>query len=371
MTLRVALALLTGGGASGGFAKYLRCLLPRLQQDPRLQELRLFAPSELLASLRERGVIGDGPAQAAGGGARGMAREIRRLQPDVVFVPTSRVLPGLEAPQVIMVRNMEPFEAPFAGLGWRGALRNAGRLLAARHACRQASRVIAVSRHVAGVLESRFGLPARKLTVVYHGVDSPGDDPGWRPASAVDEPFLFTAGSIRPARGLDDLVEALRLAGAEVPRVWIAGASDPDTGASARRLRSRRRRHGLAERVRFLGRLGEAEMRWCFRNARAFVTTSRAEACPNTALEALAEGCRVISTDHPPMPEVIGDAASYYQAGNRRDLAERLRAAMSAEATEAAERIACRARERAALFSWPSTSRATAEVLRAAADSGR
>ncbi len=27
--LRVALAVLTGGGASGGFAKYLRCLVPR------------------------------------------------------------------------------------------------------------------------------------------------------------------------------------------------------------------------------------------------------------------------------------------------------------------------------------------------------
>ncbi len=251
--LRVALVALTAGGFSGGFAKYLRCLVPRLRREPRIGELRLVAPSGLLASLRERGVIGDGEGHATGGGAREISSAVRLMRPDVVFVPTARALAALAAPQVIMVRNMEPFEAPFAGLAWHGALRNAGRLLAARRACRRADHVIAVSRHVASVLEGRLRVPRHKLAVVYHGVDAPGDDPGLRPSSAPqdDRPFLFTAGSIRPARGLDDLVEALRLAGAAAPLLWIAGASDPDAEAYARaaaaqgRAQRARRPHAL------------------------------------------------------------------------------------------------------------------------------
>jgi glycosyltransferase involved in cell wall biosynthesis len=366
--LRVALVVLTSGGASGGFAKHLRCLLPRLRQDSRIRELRLFAPSGLLASLRERGVIADGEGPASSGGARELSSGVRLMRPDVVFVPSARALPAVGAPQVIMVRNMEPFEAPFAGLGWSGALRNAGRLLAARRACRRASRVIAVSRHVAAVLERRLRVPGDKLAVIYHGVDSPGDDPGLRPASAPqgDLPFLFSAGSIRPARGLDDLVEALPLGGAAAPVVWIAGATDPDAEAYARQLRLRLRRSGLEDRMRFLGRIGEAEMRWCFRNASAFVMTSRAEACPNTALEALAHGCVVVSTDHPPMPEVLGEGARYYRARDAKDLAEQIRAACSAppESREARSRAA---RLRAAEFDWGSTARGTIDVLESAA----
>jgi glycosyltransferase involved in cell wall biosynthesis len=40
--------------------------------------------------------------------------------------------------------------------------------------------------------------------------------------------------------------------------------------------------------------------------------TSRIEACPNIALEAMAAGARIISTTAPPMPEFFADIAAYY-----------------------------------------------------------
>ena len=130
--------------------------------------------------------------------------------------------------------------------------------------------------------------------------------------------FLFTAGSIRPARGLEDLVEALPgLSGRSLPStVVIAGRSDSGTSGYQKALTERARQLGVANRIVWAGSLGEAEMVWCFRHCAAFVMTSRVEACPNVVLEAMSQGCACVSADGPPMPEFFGDTAVYYRAGD-------------------------------------------------------
>ncbi len=52
--------------------------------------------------------------------------------------------------------------------------------------------------------------------------------------------------------------------------------------------------------------------------------TSRAEACPNTVLEAMAHGAVSISTDQQPMPEFYGESAAYYRATDAAQLASQI-----------------------------------------------
>src|SRR5205085_10635944 len=135
--------------------------------------------------------------------------ELARLAPDVVFFPTARLVDCGRVPTVVMVRNMEPLTVPFGGNSWRESLRNLVRARAARRACERATRVIAVSDFVRWFVTGRWGLPASRVGRVYHGVTPPD------PASEMVPPslrsvnrFVFTAGSIRPARGLEDLIRA-------------------------------------------------------------------------------------------------------------------------------------------------------------------
>ena len=112
-----------------------------------------------------------------------------------------------------MIRNMEPLARPIAGNRLIDMAKNLGRAYAAWQACRHASRVIAVSNYVRDFLIHTWHVPAERLGVVYHGVDSPRQG-AFMPTPANlgglgPQPFLFTAGSIRPARGLEDLVDAL------------------------------------------------------------------------------------------------------------------------------------------------------------------
>jgi glycosyltransferase involved in cell wall biosynthesis len=329
---------LTRGGFSGGYRKYLQQMIPRLQRDARVSRLDVY--SARIWPAREY---------------RRLQRTLRASRPDVVFVPTGQTI-DCGRPVVMMIRNMEPLLVPFDGNTWPEGVRNLVRAGAMRRSARRSDRVIAVSRHVRDFLMTRWDIAGDRIGLVYHGVDSVTEQR--RPFAAADVApgsFLFTAGSIRPARGLDDLVEAL----AQTPLpLLVAGEADAATRRYA--VKMRRRAAGLP--ILWLGRLDPSEMSWCFRHCRAFVMTSRAEACPNTALEAMAYGCLSISTDCPPMPEFFGETAIYYRARNAGDLAARLAALRDMPEAEK-EAFRQRARARAGQFTWDATASQTMAQL--------
>lgn len=356
--MRIVLLTLTRGGVSGGFRKYLDCLVPLLRSEPGVECVEVFVPPQMVMPGYRTWPQGDDLR-----GFRELPRAVAALEPDVIFIPTARVLRAGRTPMVTMVRNMEPLEVPFGGNTLAEGLKNVARAAAARMACRRADRVIAVSRHVRDFLVERWHIPEERIGTVYHGIDAPGHAPA---VPLTQERFLFTAGSIRPARGLEDVIEALAALPEDLHLV-VAGAVDRGAEHYAARIRSLAGKKRVAARIRWAGHLDAASMSWCFRNAAAFVMTSRAEACPNTVLEALANGAVSVSTDHPPMPEFFGDTATYYSERDPRHLAGQLRQVLELPESAREERREA-ARARAAQFTWQATARATvAELQRAAA----
>ncbi len=370
--MRLAVVNLTSGGLSGGYRSYLRHLLPRLARQPGVAVMRVFVPpagvdeligaADLVRAWRPADQRDPTPW---------IRRELEEFRPDVVFVPTARKFRFKDVPTVVMVRNMEPLLCPVRGNPPLEALRNLARREVARRACRSADRIVAVSDFVRSFLVDRWGVLPTRIGVVRHGVDHDIPPGALTPPAALrdldDAEWLFTAGSLRPARGLEDALHALALLArrGRHPTLAIAGAPDPATERFAERLKRRSRAMGLERQVRWLGRVSAAEMGWCFRHAGAFVMTSRAEACPNTVLEALAHGALAISTTQPPMPEFFGDAAWYYAPGDAAGLARAIETAWSVPAAVRAERRAA-AGHRAQTYTWPGAAKETvAELQRA------
>jgi glycosyltransferase involved in cell wall biosynthesis len=79
------------------------------------------------------------------------------------------------------------------------------------------------------------------------------------------------------------------------------------------------------------------------------------------ALEAMAYGCPVITSDIPVMREVCGDAALYCDPHDPGDIADKVR--MLAESSEMREQLRRRGLGRASQFSWERCARETFEVL--------
>ena len=357
--MRIAVVNLTGGGLSGGYRKYLSRLMPLLAADRRVSALTVFVPPGATPArdLDMRPWTADDPRQ----GFRRLRRDVAALRPDVVFIPTARYADFGGPPIVSMVRNMEPLTVPFGGNTLRDGLRNVARAFEARRAARRATRVIAVSQFVREFVIGRWRIAESRVGTVYHGVDLDPADPV--SGTEAGERTLFTAGSVRPARGLEDAIGALPRLSGDVSLV-IAGGVDPGCEGYAARLRRLAARLGVAGRIAWNGHLSPAAMADAFQGSAAFVMTSRAEACPNTALEAMAAGLPSVSVAHAPMPEFFGDAALYYPAGDAAALADRLLVLLANPGEQ--QRLRTAARARAAAFTWETTRDRTIEELRRA-----
>jgi glycosyltransferase involved in cell wall biosynthesis len=366
------MAYLSGGGLSGGARTTLRRLILAMHKLEGVEAIRLFVPPASL-SLPELSDLQPEtwPAGEHWRGFPTVRKQLDEWGADVLFVPSAVCL-KTDRPVVVMVRNTEPILNPIGSNPLRVGLKNLVRRLIARRSCRRATRVIAVSSLVRELIQTRWQIPADKIGVVYHGVGEPLEASGvCRPERIPfddDRPFWFAAGSLLPYRGLEDLIDAMatRAKTTSVAPLLIAGASVYSDRYRQRIARSADRA-GLGDCVHWLGQLDRAELGWCYRNCHGMVVTSRLEACPNVALEAMSYGCVTISTDCPPMPEMFGEAALYYPAGQGAKLAERM-AQVSAMTAAERESLSDRATERAKQFRWSQTARATLAQLQLACE---
>lgn len=365
--MRVTLVNLTSGGMSGGYKKYLEIMLPLLAAHPSISRLELASPEGLAFQRDPRVPEWTWPAGDARSGFAALRGHLRERNADVVFIPTARMIrTGL--PTVVMVRNMEPLVAPFTGNSLADGIRNVARRLVARSSVRRADRVIAVSDFVHDFLVSAWNIADDKIGVVPHGIE-PALPPAQRtmpPALGVlrEGAMLFTAGSIRPARGLDDAIGALELlvARAVPAHLVIAGTVSGNAARYRGELGERIARRGLSDRVIWAGELSAPEMGWCFARCTAFVMTSRVEACSNTALEALSYGAPCVATSRRPMPETFETAATYYAAGDAAALAGRIVDVIRMSSGERAL-ASRRAEERSHRFVWAKTAHETVRQL--------
>lgn len=170
----------------------------------------------------------------------------------------------------------------------KGLLRLYGPLL--RRVLRRADRVIATSQNYADT--SPWLAPVRgKCSIVPLGVDHRRFTPG-EGATKGGECRLLFAGRLRYYKGLDGLLHSL----VRLPGVALDVCGDGPMRAQWERLAQE---VGVADRVRFLGEVDDAELPELYRRAGIFVlpANSRAEAFGTVLLEAMASGLPCVTTE--------------------------------------------------------------------------
>ena len=136
------------------------------------------------------------------------------------------------------------------------------------------------------------------------------------------ELVVLLVSRIEPHKGIEHFVEAARY----VPEARFLVAGDGSLVPTMRRLASTL---GVADRIRFLGRVSEAGLPQLYAACDVFVlpSVSRLEAFGIVALEAMATGKAVVVADIPGVREVIEDGKEGLLADpvNPQDLAKKIR----------------------------------------------
>jgi len=181
----------------------------------------------------------------------------------------------------------------------------------------------------------------------------------------LDGRFVLYVGINKPHKNLVRLVEAWAQLRADAVLV-IGGAWD----ARYPQVKARVAELGLGERVRFIGRVDDADLPGLYSACHLFVFPSLYEGFGLPVVEALACGAAVACAHTSSLPEVGGEAVAYFDPEDVGGMAEVLQRGMenrdwrlALSEVEGLE-IGRLGIERAAQFSWERTARETLAVYR-------
>ncbi|HWI08467.1 MAG TPA: glycosyltransferase [Solirubrobacteraceae bacterium] len=236
--------------------------------------------------------------------AVGLARIVRRVRPDVIHAHSSKAgalarAGRAAAPRVPVVYTPHGFA--FAGFVRREADRILYRAIE-RGLAPLASRTLCVCE-AEGRLAASVG-PVRRVRVVHNGIDPL---PAGEPAPELAElrrsgPVIGVLSLLRPGKGVETLVEAMRQVSARHPSATVAIAGD---GSERPVLEARIRAAGLDGRVRLIGMTaGPVPL---LRGSDVFCNPSWAESLPLSLLEAMHLDLPIVSTAVGGCPEAIED----------------------------------------------------------------
>ena len=343
----VGISLLTlVPGVVGGSETYARELCRGLARVGKL-DYRVFVPTiaEDAADGLESRVVRAYPASSSmPGRMRAMGsglllggklrRELGLDELEAIHFPLSVMLPLVSSPPAAttildLQHEFLPGNFSRSELAYRRALYGAS--------ARRSRIVIAISEHARETLIERLSLEPERVRTIHLGVDPER----FSPADVPRERLLLYPANAWPHKNHERLFEAVALLRREHRdlRLVLTGehADVPDF-------------------VDVRGRVSQDELVELYRSASAVVFPSLYEGFGQPVLEALACACPVACSDLPPLREVAGDAAVYFDPLDPESIA--------AATLEAIARGGSSGPERAASFTWDACARKHDAVYR-------
>jgi glycosyltransferase involved in cell wall biosynthesis len=263
-----------------------------------------------------------------------LRRDLRAAS--IVHYPLTLRIPRVSQPSVVTLVDLQHLDLPamfpraerlFRAATWHPSIRGA-------------SRVIVISEFVRDRAIVHLGLDPERIRVVPLAVDHDR----LKPADVAREPFLLYPARSWPHKNHARLLEAFALIRRERPELRLVLTGGGEFGA-------------LPDGVEARGHLPLDEVTRLMQTAAALVFPSLYEGFGLPPLEAMACGCPVACSNAAALPEVVDDAARLFDPHDPRAIADAVLDVLAAP-----EEWTTRGLERARLYSWDMTARATDAV---------
>ncbi|MEK7281466.1 MAG: glycosyltransferase family 1 protein [Chloroflexota bacterium] len=235
-------------------------------------------------------------------------------------------------------------------------------------AIKRASHIITVSENTKHDLIKLLGVPEKKITVIYNGVNHSIFHPnGFSPSSLR---YILYVGSERPRKNLRRLLLAfaeLKKTG-QFPELKLVKVGSAGRSASFRQATLKTLKElNLEDEVIFVEGLSDQELARYYSSATMLVYPSLYEGFGLPVLEAMASGCPVITSNVSSLPEVAGEAALFVDPCNDNDLCKAMARLLSDDFLRG--QLVAKGLSQSKQFSWERSARETIEVYRSVGES--
>lgn len=341
-------------GKMTGVGVYLREVLKRVQLPPNSQLLLFFRTgipeaaaglpgSHVVLSRGKSNFLWQQWILSRAASARGV---------QFLFSPGYSLPWHFHGRQAVTVHDISFFRRP----EWFSVKERIARQLATSISIRQADRIYTVSDYVKGEIVERFRIPADRIAVTPNGVSVKATDPNRREQMRADHAYtndkiVLYVGSIFNRRRLPVLIEALKHLGPQY-RLIVIGENRTYPRVD---LAAEARRHGVEQRIEFLGFAPDEVVEQYYRMADVLVYLSEYEGFGIPPLEAMSYGVPAVISAAPAMNTLFQNSAAMVDQPDAPTLAQTIERILS-DPNES-ERMVRTGRELADRYTWDNTAR--------------
>lgn len=227
-----------------------------------------------------------------------------------------------------------------------------------------ASAVFTISNSSKDDIIKTYRIESKKVHVTYPGIKIQGSKikdknmDELKKKFGIKEDFILFVGTLQPRKNIEKLVEAFSLIkGQEELQLVIVGKR----GWQYEEILRSPKKYGVENKVKFLDFVEENDLSILYKNAVCFVLPSLYEGFGLPVLEAMKNGCPVLTSNVSSLPEAGGDAALYFDPNSAEDIARQIERVLKDEKLRAS--MIEKEKAQVKKFSWEKTAAKTLKVL--------
>jgi len=252
---------------------------------------------------------------------------LNNLKPDLIHFTNFNHPVRLKRPFVTTIHDLIMSKNPTSN---RSRVRNFAYNYVMRNAVKRSKLILTVSNYSKRDIVTEYKIVPDKVMVTYNGIDTHRFRPISNPTRLnavlakykIDKPYILNVGQWMKHKNLYALVDAMERLNAELKykgkyQLVIAGRPR-EYDAMVEYIKAK----NLESVVLLPGFVDETDLPILYNAARLFAFPSLAEGFGIPPLEAMACGTPVVSSNATCMPEVLGDAALYFDPRNVKNITE-------------------------------------------------
>ncbi|MFH1827405.1 MAG: glycosyltransferase family 1 protein [bacterium] len=237
-----------------------------------------------------------------------------------------------------------------------------------KYSIHKAKKIIAVSENTKLDIIKFFGIPKEKIQVIYNGYEKKiiKNDFDKKLINRVSKNlYILYVGTLQPRKNIQTLIDAFIkfLLQNKNFRLVIAGKK----GWLYSEIFKKVKESGFSKKIIFTDYVNNSTLKKLYQNAFCLVHPSLYEGFGIPLLEAMNEGCPIISSNTSSLPEIAGDAALFFEPKNVDHLVFQINNLVKHE--DLKNTLIAKGKERVKLFSWKKCASETLKVIKSASNS--
>jgi glycosyltransferase involved in cell wall biosynthesis len=291
-----------------------------------------------------------------------------RLKPDLVHFPHFNVPVLYRGKYIITIHDLIMSHFPSIRTSTLGRvlfmIKRLGYNITIKNAVQKAEKIIAVSEFTKQDIVKYFKLSeerAKAISVIYEGVSASAM--GQSVTVKLPDKFFLYVGVAYPHKNLEFLVDSFREFARYYPDYYLILIGNRNYFYNQLENYIKLNHHDIQSKIIYKGFVPDIELGAYFSQATAFVFPSLYEGFGLPPLESMQLGTAVVSSRSSCLPEILQDAALFFDPKNKQDLVNKLE--IITKNTELKNKLIASGKELVKKYSWEDMTRQIMKIYAA------